>query len=112
MRPARLLRASIAMGVVLALLACSAAVAGKLTISVAKERSVAFAKRTCAHDKSCVESGVLNCRRQSSHIVLCRIFDRRKTEAQGGFVCSRLIRLALNPRSHRVPVTGLSRWNC
>lgn len=112
MTPARLLRASIATGAVLAFVVCSAAVAARLPISVAKERSAAFAKRTCAHDESCVESGVLNCRRQSRHIVLCRIFDRRRTEAQGGFVCSRLIRLALNPRSHRVPVTGISRWNC
>lgn len=112
MTPARLLRASIATGAVLAFVVCSAAVAARLPISVAKERSAAFADHTCAHDKSCVESGVLNCRRQSRHIVFCRIFDRRKTEAQGGFVCSRLIRLALNPRSHRVPVTGISRWNC
>ena len=44
--------------------------------------------------------------------MLCRIFDHRKTDEQGNFVCTRLIRLALDPRTRRVPVTGVSDWDC
>jgi hypothetical protein len=86
--------------------------ADKLPIARARERAIDFAKSTCAHDKSCVRSGVIECRRQTDHIVLCRIFDRRRTEAQGSFVCTRLARLALKPPSHRVLVTGVSDWDC
>jgi hypothetical protein len=84
----------------------------KLTIPVARERAAAFAENTCAHDTSCADSGVQNCRRQSERIVLCRIFDHRKTDEQGNFICTRLVRLALKLPSHRVAVTGLSSWNC
>ena len=56
--------------------------------------------------------GVLGCRHQRDRVVLCRIFDRRGTERQGNFVCSRLVRLSLDPRSRRVPVTVLSSWRC
>jgi hypothetical protein len=89
-----------------------AAAADTLPIPRARERATDFAKSTCAHDKSCARAGVLRCRRQTDHIVLCRIFDHRKTEAQGSFVCTRLVRLALKPRSHRVQVTGVSDWAC
>jgi hypothetical protein len=89
-----------------------AAATDKLPISVARERAARFAENTCSHDKSCARSGVKSCRRHSAHIVLCRIFDHRKTEAQGRFVCTRLVRLALDTRTNRVPVTGVSSWHC
>jgi hypothetical protein len=89
-----------------------AAAADQLAISRAKERAAKFAESTCAHDKSCARAGVKSCRRQGPHIVLCRIFDHRKTEAQGRFVCTRLVRLALDTRTHHVPVTGVSNWDC
>lgn len=84
----------------------------KLTVPVARDRADAFAENTCAHDKSCAGSGVRNCRRQSDRVVLCRIYDHRKTEEQGKFVCTRLIRLSLKLPGHRVPVTGVSNWSC
>jgi hypothetical protein len=89
-----------------------AGAADRLPIARARERAMEFAKGTCAHDKSCGRSGVVACRRQADHIVLCRIFDHRRTEQQGSFVCTRLVRLALKLPSHRVPVTGVSAWDC
>ncbi|HEY5709009.1 MAG TPA: hypothetical protein VIS51_06410 [Solirubrobacterales bacterium] len=89
-----------------------ATAADKLPISVARERAAAFAENTCSHDKHCASSGVKACRRQSDRVVICRIFDHRKTEEQGSFVCTRPIRLALNPRTNRVPVTGVGEWAC
>jgi hypothetical protein len=91
----------------------AAALAGsRLEVSRARDRAVAFADSTCGHDKSCVDSGVLNCRRGGRNIVFCRIYDHRKTEVQGAFVCNRLVRLAQKPPSRRVRVTGLGRWHC
>jgi hypothetical protein len=84
----------------------------KLSIPAARERAAAFAERTCAHDASCARSGVRNCRHQSDRVVLCRIFDHRKTDEQGNFVCTRLIRLALQLPSRKIPVTGVSDWDC
>lgn len=98
--------------VILALAPPLASAAVKLTIPAAREKSATFAEHTCAHDKSCVGHGVLNCRRHSLHVAFCRIYLRRDTEVQGSYRCSRLIRLAIDPRTHRVPVTGLGRWNC
>lgn len=98
--------------VALASLSPLAAVADGLSVSRAKERAAKYAENTCVHDKSCARAGVKSCRRQSAHIVLCRIFDHRKTEAQGRFVCTRLVRLAFDPRTHHVPVTGVSNWDC
>lgn len=89
-----------------------ASAAVKLTIPAAREKSATFAKHTCAHDDSCVGNGVLNCRRHSLHIVFCRIYLRRDTKVQGGYRCDRLIRLGIDPKTHRVPVTGLGRWHC
>ncbi len=86
--------------------------AKQLPIPVARERAAAFAENTCAHDKSCARSGVQSCRRQSDHIALCRIYDHRKTDEQGNFVCTRLVRLAQKPHTHRVAVTGVSDWVC
>jgi hypothetical protein len=45
-------------------------------------------------------------------VILCRVFDERKTHVQGRYECSRLIRVALDPASGRIPVTGLGRWQC
>jgi hypothetical protein len=84
----------------------------KLSIPAARERAAAFAEKTCVHDDSCAGSGVRNCRRLSDHVVLCRIFDHRKTEEQGNFVCTRLVRLALKLPSRKIPVTGVSDWEC
>jgi hypothetical protein len=84
----------------------------KLRIDRAAERSAEFAERTCDRDRNCVRHGVSNCRRQSRRIVICRIFDERDTRAQGRYLCSRLIRLALDPETRFVPVTGLGRWRC
>lgn len=97
---------------VLALLAGTALAASKLTIPRAKQRAADFAAKTCKRDEKCVKSGVLNCRRKSRNVVFCRIFNRRHTEAQGRYVCNRLVRLSRNPKTNRVPVTGLGRWHC
>lgn len=108
----RRLRLLLACSALFVLTALPARAGDKLPIPVARERAAAFAENICAHDKACASSGVRNCRRLSDRIVLCRIFDHRKTEEQGNFVCTRLVRLALKLPSHRVPVTGLSDWNC
>jgi hypothetical protein len=96
----------------LALAAAPAGAAVRLTIPTAERRAAEFAARTCANDKHCSRSGVSSCRRQSPHIVFCRIHLGRKTGAQGRYECSRLIRLAIEPKTHRVPVTGVGRWQC
>jgi hypothetical protein len=98
-------------GAVLLLAAAPASAAEKLSIPAARERANAFAENTCAHDSSCHSAGVQSCRRQSDRVVLCRIFDHRKTEEQGNFVCTRLIRLGLGPNG-RIPVTGVGEWVC
>lgn len=92
-------------------IAASASAGERLTIPAARERATAFAENTCAHDSSCHSAGVQSCRRQSNRVVLCRIFDHRKTEEQGNFVCTRLIRLGMKPNG-RVPVTGVGNWTC
>ena len=91
--------------------AAPASAGEKLTIPAARERAAGFAENTCAHDESCHRAGVRNCRRQSDRVVLCRIFDHRKTEEQGNFVCTRLIRLGMKPNG-RIPVTGVGDWTC
>lgn len=84
----------------------------RLAIPAARERAAAFAESICKHDDSCARSGVQSCRRLADRVVLCRIFDHRKTDEQGNFVCTRLVRLALQLPSRKVPVTGLGDWNC
>jgi hypothetical protein len=84
----------------------------RLSIPAARERAAAFAERTCAHDASCARAGVQNCRRLADRVVLCRIFDHRKTSEQGNFVCTRLVRLALKMPSRKIPVTGVGDWDC
>jgi hypothetical protein len=109
----RSLAAIVALCVALLVLPAASPAAGpKLPIGTAAERSARFAERTCDRDRNCVRHGVLNCRRDSRRVVLCRIFDERDTRAQGRYECSRLIRVALEPRTGRVPVTGLGRWHC
>jgi hypothetical protein len=112
MRAKRAIMAAAAACAVLAILALPAVGAVKLPVSVAAEKAFIFAKHTCAHDHNCVRYGVRNCRRQSLHVVLCRIFDERDTEVQGHYTCTRLVRVALNPVDYRIQVTGLSRWQC
>ena len=92
--------------------ATGAAPATKLTIPDAREKAGVFAERTCDRDKSCVNYGVLNCRREGPLIVHCRIFDERRTEVQGLYRCNREIRMVMNRNTHRIPVTGLGRWHC
>ncbi|HEX6228051.1 MAG TPA: hypothetical protein VFZ41_01155 [Solirubrobacterales bacterium] len=108
---ARLLGACLSLGAILLVAGPSAAAPVRLPIPLAAQKAAVFAKRTCAHDESCVRSGVSNCRRKSRRVVLCRIFLRRRTVVQGKYQCSRLIRLApLSTR--RAKVTGIGRWNC
>jgi hypothetical protein len=88
------------------------AAAEQLSLHRARERAEVFAESTCAHDKSCARSGVAECRRQGDRVALCRIYDHRRTDEQGSFRCTRLVRLSLDPRTNRVPVTGVSGWDC
>lgn len=92
----------------------TAATAGevKLTIPRATEKAGIFAASTCKRDDSCVGSGVLNCDRRGNLVVHCRIFDERRTDAQGNYKCSREIRMVMDPKTHRAPVNGLGRWQC
>lgn len=93
-------------------LAVPAIAAVKLPIETAANKAFIFAKHTCAHDQSCVRYGVTNCRRQSLHVVLCRIFDERDTEAQGRYHCTKLVRVALDPVTYRIVITGQGEWQC
>jgi hypothetical protein len=111
MRAARPLVAGLALCATLGALAAPV-MALTLTIDRAGDRALDFAERTCTRDKHCVRSGVRNCRRQGRHIALCRIFDERKTRVQARYRCERLIRMTLDPRTSRLPVTGLGRWHC
>lgn len=86
--------------------------AARLSIPDARERAAMFAERTCNHDERCASAGVQSCRRHRSRVVFCRIFDHRKTKAQGNFVCTRLIRLSMHPLTGRIPVTGVGGWSC
>ena len=109
---ARSLRLCLAVCAALAVFATPASSAVRLAVPDAEHKAEVFAEHTCANDKHCIRSGVSNCSRQTPHIVFCRIFLRRKTPAQGHYECSRLARLAIDPKTHRVPITGLGRWQC
>ena len=100
--------------VAIALLAWAPAASAATTLSIpaAREKSAQFAESTCAQDQSCIRNGVLNCRRDSPRVAFCRIFLQRHTKAQGHYTCNRLIRLSMDPKTHRIPVTGLGRWHC
>ena len=100
-------------GAALLLVGAPPALAGEqLSIPAARERAAAFAESTCEHDASCHNAGVQNCRRLADRTVLCRIFDHRKTDGQGNFLCTRLVRLALQPPQPGVRVSGVSDWTC
>jgi hypothetical protein len=106
------LRIALATAALFAALALPAQAGEKLSIPDARARADNYAETTCKHDSSCAKAGVKNCRRHSARVVLCRIFDHRKTEEQGNFVCTRLVRLSLKPKSGKIPVTGVSDWSC
>jgi hypothetical protein len=89
-----------------------AGAATTLSIPAAREKAAQFAESTCAQDQSCIRNGVLNCRRDTPHVAFCRIFLQRHTKAQGRYTCNRLIRLSMDPKTHRIPVTGLGHWHC
>lgn len=108
----RRFRILVASCAVFGLAALPAYASKQLPIKVARERAASFAESICAHDKSCARAGVRDCRRVGDNVVICRIYDHRKTEEQGSFICTRLVRLALEPGSGRVPVTGVSDWDC
>lgn len=84
----------------------------ELTVPAASEKAATFAGNTCDRDKSCILDGVLNCRSHTPHVAFCRIFLKRRTDVQGVYACSRLIRLSIDHRTHRVRVSGLGRWHC
>jgi hypothetical protein len=105
-------RIALATAALFALFALPAQAGERLSIPDARERAARYADTTCKHDESCAKAGVQNCRRDSARIVFCRIFDHRKTEEQGNFVCTRLIRLSLKPKTGKIPVTGVSDWAC
>ena len=106
------LRIALATAALFAALALPAQAGEKLTIPAARERAENYAETTCKHDSSCAEAGVKNCRRHSARVVLCRIFDHRKTEEQGNFLCTRWVRFSLQPKTGKIPVTGVSDWSC
>jgi hypothetical protein len=112
LRAKRLISLALATFAVLGVLALPAVAAVKLPIQTAADKSFIFAKHTCAHDSQCVKYGVTNCRRISLHVVFCRIFDERSTEAQGRYDCQKLVRVALNPINFAVQVTGQGDWQC
>jgi hypothetical protein len=101
--------ATCALGGILALPAAAAVV---LPVNTAAEKAFVFAKHTCSHDPNCVKYGVTNCRRISLHVVFCRIFDERETVAQGRYHCTKLVRVALDPVTYRVLVTGTGPYQC
>jgi hypothetical protein len=98
--------------VLIATAAMPAVAAVKLPAPLAGTKAFIFAKHTCAHDVHCVKYGVTNCNRQSLHVVLCRMYVERSTAAQGRYDCQKLVRVALDPITYRILVTGDSNWSC
>ena len=96
----------------MAALAAPAVAELTLTVPNANERSADFAERICARDELCVRHGVMNCRRQSARVILCRIFDERDTQIQGRYQCNRQVRVSLDPKTRRRPITGIGDWHC
>jgi hypothetical protein len=106
------LRIALAAAALFACLVVTAQAGETLSIPDARERAAKYAETTCEHDSSCAKAGVKNCRRHSARVVLCRIFDHRKTEEQGNFLCTRWVRFSLQPKTGKIPVTGVSDWSC
>jgi hypothetical protein len=98
--------------VLLATVAMPAVAAVKLPAKLAGVKAFVYAKHTCAHDVHCVKYGITNCNRQSLHVVFCRMYVERSTAAQGRYACQKLVRVALDPISYKILVTGTSEWNC
>jgi hypothetical protein len=92
--------------------AMPAVAAVKLPVQTAANKAFVFAKHTCSHDFHCVRYGIRNCNRQSLHVVLCRMYVDRKTNAQGNYTCQKLVRVAVDPFDYRVVVTGNGNWAC
>jgi hypothetical protein len=92
--------------------AMPAVAAVKLPVETAAAKSFIYAKHSCAHDFNCVRYGVRNCNRQSLHVVLCRIYLDRSTQVQGNYTCQKLVRIALDPITYRVLVTGNGPYHC
>jgi hypothetical protein len=88
------------------------AAAVKLPVHLAGDKAFIFAKHTCAHDVHCVKYGITNCRRGSLHVVFCRMYVERSTAAQGRYACQKYVRVALDPITYKILVTGTSKWAC
>jgi hypothetical protein len=111
-RVKRLLCALLASLMLIWAVAMPAAAAVKLPVSVAGDKAFIYAKHTCAHDLSCVKYGITNCRRISLHVVFCRMYVERSTAAQGRYDCQKYVRVALDPITYKILVTGTSPWAC
>lgn len=98
--------------VLLAMVAMPAVAAVKLPAQTAAAKAFIYAKHTCSHDVHCVKYGITNCNRQGLHVVLCRMYVERSTAAQGRYACQKLVRVALDPITYRILVTGNSAWSC
>jgi hypothetical protein len=92
--------------------ALPAAAAVKLPAKLADTKASIYAKHTCTHDVHCIRSGVTNCKRQSPHSLLCRMFVERSTPAQGRYTCRKLVRVALDPATVKILIAGSSGWTC
>jgi hypothetical protein len=111
-RVKRWFAALLASFMLLCAVAMPVAAAVKLPAQLAGEKAFVFAKHTCSHDIHCVKYGITNCNRQSLHVVLCRMYVERSTPAQGRYACQKLVRVALDPITYRIVVTGTTSWNC
>ncbi|MFT3865695.1 MAG: hypothetical protein QM729_15625 [Solirubrobacterales bacterium] len=112
MRAKRWACALLASFVLLATVAMPAAAAVKLPVKLAGDKAFVYAKHTCSHDVHCVKYGITNCRRISLHVVFCRMYVERSTPAQGRYSCKKYVRVALDPITYKILVTGTSDWSC
>ena len=110
MRGPRPIGLVLATGAILAVLACSAFGAVRLTIPVATQRGPTSPPAP-AQATTAASAGRHQLPATEPDIVFCRTYLKRNTRVQGGYECTRLIRLAIDPKTHRVPVTGVGR-NC
>ena len=84
-----------------------------LPIHAAATKSFYYAKRACNVDRLCDRYGVLACKRQQAHVVICNIFNDRDTPAQGRYRCTKLVRVAYRyPTSVKPVLTGFGDWKC
>src|SRR5260221_13098417 len=108
MRVKRLIGATFALCAIVAALALPASAAVKLPVELAAEKSFVFAKHTCAHDGNCIRYGVLNCNRQSLHVVPRLFLHNRGPEPRGSPNSTDLSRGRWSPTRSRTkaPVLG------